>query len=100
MILLINKPFTINKEFEYIQNAVENGVIRGDGIYTQKCHRFLEGFLPAKMCLLTHSCTAALEMVAILADIKQCDEVIISSYAFVSTANAFVLRGGVPVLWI
>ena len=92
-----NKPFTIDKEFEYIQDTIENSIIRGDGIYTQKCHNFLESYLPAKRCLLTHSCTAALEMAAILADIKQGDEVIMPSYTFVSTANAFVLRGGVPV---
>lgn len=92
-----NKPFTIDKEFEYIQDTIENSIIRGDGIYTQKCHNFLESYLPAKRCLLTHSCTAALEMAAILADIKQGDEVMMPSYTFVSTANAFVLRGGVPV---
>ena len=92
-----NKPFTIEKELEYIEDAIKGGIIRGDGIYTQKCHHILEGYLPTKKCLLTHSCTAALEMAAILADIKQGDEVIMPSYTFVSTANAFVLRGGVPV---
>lgn len=92
-----NKPFTIEKEIEYIQDAIKGGIIRGDGIYTKKCHSILEEYLPAKKVLLTHSCTAALEMAAILADIKQDDEVIMPSYTFVSTANAFVLRGGVPV---
>lgn len=92
-----NKPFTIDKEFEYIQEAINVGILRGDGIYTQKCHSFLQDYLPAKKALLTHSCTAALEMAAILADIKAGDEVIMPSFTFVSTANAFVLRGGVPV---
>ena len=92
-----NQPFTIGKEFAYMQDAIKGCIIRGDGIYTKKCHSFLEGYLPAKKVLLTHSCTAALEMAAILADIKPGDEVIMPSYTFVSTANAFVLRGGVPV---
>lgn len=92
-----NKPFTIGKEFEYIQDAIDKGILRGDGIYTKKCHEFLEKYLPAKKVLLTHSCTAALEMAAILADIQPGDEVIMPSFTFVSTANAFVLRGGIPV---
>ena len=92
-----NKPFLIDKEFEYIQDAINQGVLRGDGIYTKKCHEFLEKKLNCKKALLTHSCTAALEMAAILLDIKSGDEIIMPSYTFVSTANAFVLRGGVPV---
>ena len=92
-----NKPFVIDKEFEYIQDAINQGVLRGDGIYTKKCHKFLEEKLNCKKALLTHSCTAALEMAAILLDIKPGDEIIMPSYTFVSTANAFVLRGGVPV---
>ena len=91
-----NKPFVIDKEFEYIQDAINQGVLRGDGIYTKKCHKFLEEKLNCKKALLTHSCTAALEMAAILLDIKPGDEIIMPSYTFVSTANAFVLRGGVP----
>ena len=92
-----NKPFLIDKEFEYIQDAINQGVLRGDGIYTKKCHEFLEKKLNCKKALLTHSCTAALEMAAILLDIKPGDEIIMPSYTFVSTAIAFVLRGGVPV---
>ena len=92
-----NKPFLIDKEFEYIQDAINQGVLRGDGIYTKKCHKFLEEKLNCEKALLTHSCTAALEMAAILLDIKPGDEIIMPSYTFVSTANAFVLRGGVPV---
>ena len=92
-----NKPFVIDKEFEYIHDAINQGVLRGDGIYTKKCHKFLEEKLNCQKSLLTHSCTAALEMAAILLDIKPGDEIIMPSYTFVSTANAFVLRGGVPV---
>lgn len=92
-----NKPFFIDKEFKYIKDAIKSGILRGDGIYTQKCHDFLEKLLGCKKALLTHSCTAALEMCAILLDLKQGDEIIMPSYTFVSTANAFVLRGAVPV---
>lgn len=92
-----NKPFLIENEFLYIKDAIDKGILRGDGFYTKKCHEFLENLLKCKKALLTHSCTAALEMAAILLDIKSGDEVIMPSYTFVSTANAFVLRGGVPV---
>ena len=92
-----NKPFIIENELENINDAISNGIIRGDGIYTKKCHKFLEEYLECKKVLLTHSCTAALEMSAILLDLKPGDEVIMPSYTFVSTANAFVLRGAVPV---
>jgi dTDP-4-amino-4,6-dideoxygalactose transaminase len=67
--------------------------ISGDGMFTKKCHQFLESTYGFKKCLLTTSCTDALEMAAILIDIQPGDEVIIPSYTFVSTANAFVLRG-------
>ena len=92
-----NKPFIIGPELEYIADAVARGHLSGDGHYTKLCHRWLEEQLGAKRALLTHSCTAALEMAAILCDIQPGDEVIMPSYTFVSTANAFVLRGGVPV---
>ena len=92
-----NKPFTIGNEFQYMRNAIDGGLLRGDGPYTKKCHELLEKRLGCRKALLTHSCTAALEMAAILLDIKPGDEVIMPSYTFVSTANAFVLRGGVPV---
>lgn len=93
-----NKPFLIENEFKYIEDAIKNhGILRGDGVYTKKCHAFLEEKLNCKKALLTHSCTAALEMAAILLDLKVGDEVIMPSYTFVSTANAFVLRGAVPV---
>ena len=72
-------------------------MLAGDGYFTKKCQRWLEKNLGTKKAFLTHSCTSALEMAAILADIKPGDEVIMPSYTFVSTANAFVLRGGIPV---
>ena len=93
-----NKPFIAGKELEYISRAVtEEGRISGDGIYTRLCHEWLEKRLGCPRALLTHSCTAALEMAAILCDIRPGDEVIMPSFTFVSTANAFVLRGAVPV---
>lgn len=88
-----NKPYFTGNETVYIQEAVKTGKISGNGIFTQKCQRYFEekyGFLK---CLLTTSCTDALEMAAILIDIKPGDEVIMPSYTFVSTANAFILRG-------
>lgn len=92
-----NKPFLIENELNYIKEAIDKGILRGDGIYTKKCHELLEEKLGCKKALLTHSCTAALEMAAILLDIQAGDEIIMPSYTFVSTANAFVLMGGVPV---
>jgi|SRR5271157_3605570 len=92
-----NKPFVVGKELYYIAQAVIQGHLAGDGVFTKMCHEWLEGQLGCRKALLTHSCTAALEMAAILLDIKPGDEVIMPSFTFVSTANAFVLRGGVPV---
>jgi dTDP-4-amino-4,6-dideoxygalactose transaminase len=92
-----NKPFIIGHELDYIAKAVAQGHLSGDGSYTKLCHRWLEEKLGCCHALLTHSCTAALEMAAILCDIQPGDEVILPSYTFVSTANAFVLRGAVPV---
>ena len=92
-----NKPFTIASELENISQAVREGHLAGDGRFTRQCHRWLEENLGARKALLTHSCTAALEMAAILCDLKPGDEVIMPSFTFVSTANAFVLRGAVPV---
>ena len=92
-----NKPYMTGKELYYIAEANFNNMFSGDGPFTKKCHEWLEINTGSKKALLTHSCTAALEMAAILADIQPGDEVIMPSYTFVSTANAFVLRGGVPV---
>ncbi|MDQ1327250.1 MAG: dTDP-4-amino-4,6-dideoxygalactose transaminase [Candidatus Poribacteria bacterium] len=88
-----NKPYLSGKEIDYIREAVESGKISGDGVFTQKCHRFFEERYAFKKVLLTTSCTDALEMAAILCDIQPGDEVIAPSYTFVSTVNAFVLRG-------
>ncbi len=88
-----NKPYFTGKETSYIKEAVARGHISGDGFFTQKCHQFFENRYGFKKCLLTTSCTDALEMAAILIDVKPDDEVITPSYTFVSTANAFVLRG-------
>lgn len=84
-------------EIEYIQDAKQRNMLAGDGWFTKQCHQWLESNIESKRALLTHSCTAALEMAALLVDIQPGDEVIMPSYTFVSTANAFVLRGGVPV---
>jgi dTDP-4-amino-4,6-dideoxygalactose transaminase len=92
-----NKPYLTGKELVFIEQAYKNGQLAGDGPFTKRCHRWLEDCIECKKALLTHSCTAALEMAAILLDIKPGDEVILPSYTFVSTANAFVLRGGIPV---
>jgi dTDP-4-amino-4,6-dideoxygalactose transaminase len=88
-----NKPFIVGKELYYIAQSVLSGKIAGDGLYTEKCHTLLESTFGAKKVLLTHSCTAALEMAAILCGIEKGDEVILPSFTFVSTANAFYLRG-------
>jgi len=92
-----NKPHLGGKELWYIAQAHAHGQLAGDGRFTQQCQGWLEQRTGCRKALLTHSCTAALEMAAILADIQPGDEVIMPSYTFVSTANAFVLRGGVPV---
>lgn len=92
-----NKPFLTGRELAYIKHAHENGRLSGDGEYTKKCHGWLEKAIGCEKALLTHSCTGALEMAAILANIGPGDEVIMPSYTFVSTANAFVLRGATPV---
>ncbi|MBI2297086.1 MAG: dTDP-4-amino-4,6-dideoxygalactose transaminase [Betaproteobacteria bacterium] len=92
-----NRPFTIGGELDNIAAAVREGHLSGDGRFTQQCHRWLEERLGTRRALLTHSCTAALDMAAILCDLEPGDEVIMPSFTFVSTANAFVLRGAVPV---
>lgn len=88
-----NKPFLTGKETDYIKDAVASLKISGDGIFTKKCHTFFEERYAFKKALLTTSCTDALEMAAILLNIQEGDEVIAPAYTFVSTVNAFVLRG-------
>jgi len=93
-----NKPFIVGKELSNISRAVkEYHNLSGDGIFTRHCQIWLEKRLVCQKVLLTHSCTAALEMAALLCNIQPGDEVIMPSFTFVSTANAFVLRGGIPV---
>ena len=88
-----NRPYLTGNETEYINQAVLAGKISGDGIFTKRCHTFFEQHFGFKKCLLTTSCTDALEMAALLINIQPGDEVIMPSYTFVSTATAFVLRG-------
>lgn len=92
-----NKPHMTGKELYYIAEAKFGNMLAGDGSFTKRCHQWLEQRTGCSKALLTHSCTAALEMAALLLDIQSGDEIIMPSYTFVSTANAFVLRGGVPV---
>ncbi len=88
-----NKPYLTGKEMQYIEEAVKSGKISGNGLFTKKCQEFFEKEFGFKKTLLTTSCTDALEMAAILADIKEGDEVIVPSFTFVSTALAFVRQG-------
>ncbi|WP_411891534.1 dTDP-4-amino-4,6-dideoxygalactose transaminase [Yoonia sp. SDW83-1] len=92
-----NRPTLIGNEIAYIREAIQRGQLAGDGYFTARCQTLIEDMTGAKKALLTHSCTAALEMSAILCDLGPGDEVIMPSYTFVSTANAVVLRGAVPV---
>lgn len=92
-----NKPYMTGKELSYIAEAHFNNMLAGDGPFTRRCHRWIEARTGCSKALLTHSCTAGLEMAALLMDIQPGDEFIMPSYTFVSTANAFVLRGGIPV---
>ena len=97
MAIPFNRPVLAGKEIEYIREAIRLGHLAGDGAFTERCQRWLTDFIGAHAALLTHSCTAALEMAALLIGIKPGDEVIMPSYTFVSTANSVVLRGGTPV---
>ena len=92
-----NKPYSTGNELIYIRDAINRGHISGNGYYTKKCQNFFQERYGFKKCLLTTSCTDALEMAAILIDTKPGDEIILPSYTFVSTANAFVLKGAKPV---
>ena len=92
-----NKPTAVGAELANIADALSRGHLAGDGYYTKRCHQWLEERLGCRRALLTHSCTGALDMAAILCDLAPGDEVIMPSYTFVSTANAFALRGAVPV---
>ena len=88
-----NKAVYLPEALEYVTEVVKSSKIAGDGKYTKLCSEWMEKRFKAKKVLMTTSCTAALEMAAILLDIKEGDEVIMPSYTFVSTANAFVIHG-------
>jgi dTDP-4-amino-4,6-dideoxygalactose transaminase len=95
--LPFNRPYATGREFDYIRDAIARAHLAGDGVYSKRCHAWLEDRIGSAKALLTHSCTAALDMAAILVDVAPGDEVVMPSFTFVSTANAFVLRGAVPV---
>ena len=92
-----NRPYATGKELVYQGEALANAHLSGDGAFTKRCHQWIEQHTDCAKALLTHSCTSALDMAALLLDLKSGDEVIMPSFTFVSTANAFVLRGAVPV---
>ncbi len=92
-----NRPSVTGNEFAYVRQAVESAHISGDGSFTRRCHTWLQERLGSPRALLTHSCTGALEMAALLCELQPGDEVIMPSFTFVSTANAVVLRGAIPV---
>lgn len=95
--IAFNRPYAIGTEYRYISEAIAAAHLSGDGPFTKRANRWLAERTGVAGALLTHSCTAALEMMALLLDIEPGDEIIMPSYTFVSTANAFVLRGGIPV---
>jgi dTDP-4-amino-4,6-dideoxygalactose transaminase len=92
-----NRPYATGNELVYAAEAQRNYHLSGDGPFTKRCHQWIEQQTGCARALLTHSCTSALDLAALLLDLKAGDEVILPSYTFVSTANAFVLRGAVPV---
>jgi len=96
-VIPFNKPLILGEELNLIADSLQSQHLSGDGKYTDRCTNWLKEYSKSSEVLLTHSCTAALEMAAILADIKDGDEVIMPSFTFASTANAFVLRGAIPV---
>jgi len=92
-----NRPYLTGKEPGYIQESLQSSHLSGDGRFTKRCHQWIEERTGCDRALLTHSCTSALDLAAMMLDLKSGDEVILPSFTFVSTANAFVLRGAVPV---
>jgi dTDP-4-amino-4,6-dideoxygalactose transaminase len=92
-----NRPYVTGRELVYVAEAHRNSHLSGDGPFTKRCHQWIEQRTACAKALLTHSCTSALDLAALLLDIKSGDEIILPSFTFVSTANAFVLRGAIPV---
>jgi len=97
MSIPFNKPSLIGNEIKHIRDAIRRGQLSGDGYYTGECNALIERISQSPKALITHSCTAALEMAGPLCDLRPADEVILPSFTFVSTANAIVLRGATPV---
>ncbi len=97
MAVPFNEPSLIGNEISYLRDAIRRAQLSGDGYYTKQCNAAIEKITGSPKALITHSCTAALEMAAILCDLEPGDEVIMPSFTFVSTANAVVLRGACPV---
>ena len=97
MNIIFNKPYLSGEEKEYLTIPLDQSSFSGDGEFTRKSENLIEKKHNVRNCLLTNSCTSALEMSAILSEINFGDEIIMPSYTFVSTANAFILRGGKPV---
>jgi dTDP-4-amino-4,6-dideoxygalactose transaminase len=96
-VIPFNRPYVTGRELDHIAEAHANGHLAGNGEFSKRCAAWLEERISSRKALLTHSCTAALEMTAILSGVSEGDEVIMPSFTFVSTANAFVLRGATPV---
>jgi dTDP-4-amino-4,6-dideoxygalactose transaminase len=96
-LISFNRPYACGKELVYAAQALRDSHLSGDGQFTKRCHQWIEERTGCAKALLTHSCTSALDMAALLLELKSGDEIIMPSYTFVSTANAFVLRGAVPV---
>src|SRR3712207_2490818 len=92
-----NRATLVGNEFSYMQQALANGHLSGDGSFTRRCHELFEAQLGVSKALLTTSCTHALELAALLLDVGPGDEVIVPSFTFVSTVNAFVIRGARPI---
>jgi dTDP-4-amino-4,6-dideoxygalactose transaminase len=97
MRLPFNRPYTTGVEIDYIREAIKNGHLSGNGPFSKRCTSWLEEYIGSQRALLTHSCTGALEIAAMLAEVGEGDEVVMPSFTFVSTANAFALRGATPV---
>ena len=97
MLIPFHKPFLAGQEIESLQAALASGHLEGNGPFTRECQQWLERYIGCRKAFLTHTCTDALEMAALLARIGPGDEVILPSFTFVSTASAFALRGAVPV---
>jgi dTDP-4-amino-4,6-dideoxygalactose transaminase len=97
MAIVFNHPYTTGRELDFVREAIDNLHLSGNGPFSERCTAWLRTTIGAKEALLTHSATGALEMAVLLAGIAPGDEVIMPSFTFVSTANAVVLRGGVPV---